>query len=313
MHANLHINAICRSNERSAVGASAYRSGSAVTQRSAVACAAYRSGEKINDDRYEKTHDFTKKHNVLHAEIITPEGAPDWMKDREKLWNGVEAGEKRKDAQLAKEVILTLPRNLNRDAQREVVRDFIKENLTSKGLVADFAIHSPEASDGRDNPHAHIMFTLRPVEGNGFGKKLTGRLDGKLDSWQTLQEMRYSYEDILNKASQEAKSEIRFDLRSLKEKGIDREPQPKMGPKVNYAEKRGIETDWGKTVRYVQHCNQAKTAQRSHQTFNQFSYLATRAVDHVRDDLAHKYYEVMYGAEHAYGKDQEHNQSWYER
>jgi len=128
-----------------------------------------------------------------------------------------------------------------------------------------------------------------------------------------LQDMRYSYEDILNKASREAKSEIRFDLRSLKEKGIDREPQPKMGPKVNYAEKRGIETDWGKTVRYVQHCNQAKMAQRSHHTFNQFSYLATRAVDHVRDDLAHKYYEVMYGAEHAYGKDQEHNQSWYER
>ncbi|RYC66263.1 MobA/MobL family protein, partial [Spirosoma sordidisoli] len=86
------MSAISRSNGRNAVGASAYRSGTAVTYRSAVACAAYRAGEKMKDDRYEKTHDYTKKHNVLHSEIIAPQGAADWMTDREKLWNGVEAG-----------------------------------------------------------------------------------------------------------------------------------------------------------------------------------------------------------------------------
>ena len=312
MHANLHINAICRSQSRNAVGASAYRSGSAVTQRSAVACAAYRSGERIHDDRHEKTHDFSNKHNVMHAEIIAPENAPEWMKNRETLWNGVEAGEKRKDAQLAKEIILTLPRNLDLEQQKEVVQGFIKENMTTRGLVADYAIHSPEASDGERNPHAHIMFTLRPVDGDGFGKKLTGY--NGLDGRDYLQELRGSYEKHLNQASQKAESEIRFDLRNLKEKGIDREPQPKKGPKVTHLEKRGYQTERGKEVRQVQHQNQAKAAQNSHNLFNTATYVASRAVDNVRDDVAHKYYEVMYGAQRAYGENENQRENdGYER
>ena len=173
--------------------------------------------------------------------------------------------------------------------------------------MADFAIHSPEASDGERNPHAHIMFTLRPVEGDGFGKKLTGyNRDGHdscgLDGRETLQQMRHSYERILNEASERADSQIHFDLRSLKEKGIDRQPQPKVGPKVTYLEKRGYETEWGKEVRQVQHQNQAKQAQQAHRSYSSATYLAGRAVDAVRDDIAHKYYEVMYGPEAAYGE-----------
>lgn len=295
MHANLHISTISRSGGRSSVGASAYRSGTAVTARSVVACASYRSGEMLKDDRYEKTHDFTRKENVLHSEIITPDGAPEWMKDRQSLWNGVEAGEKRKDAQLAKEIILTLPRNLDLEQHKEVVRDFVKENLTSKGLVADFAIHSPEASDGDRNPHAHIMYTLRPVEDGKFGKKLSGYQDGLLDSKQCLQQMRHSYESILNNASQKAESEVRFDLRSLKEKGIERQPQPKIGPKVTHLEKRGYETEWGKQVRQVLHENNARTAYANHSLTHQITYHTSRAVDAVRDDIAYHYYEAAYG------------------
>ncbi|MGA0560778.1 MobQ family relaxase [Larkinella sp. VNQ87] len=294
MHANLHINAISRSGGRSAVGASAYRSGSAVTSRSVVACASYRSGEVLKDERYEKTHDFTRKENVLHSEIITPEGAPDWMSDREKLWNAVEAGEKRIDAQLAKEIILTLPRNLDLEQHKEVVRDFVKENLTSRGLVADFAIHSPEASDGDRNPHAHIMFTLRPVEDDHFGKKLTGRVGG-MDDKKVLADFRQSYERILNDASEKADSEVHFDLRSLKEKGIERQPQPKIGPKVTHLEKRGYETEWGKEVRQVMHENNAQAAYAGHLLTHQISYHTSRAVDAVRDDVAYKYYEAAYG------------------
>lgn len=295
MHANLHISTISRSGGRSAVGASAYRSGSAVTARSVVACAAYRASEKLEDARYDKTHDFTRKENVLHSEIITPDGAPEWMKDRQELWNGVEAGEKRKDAQLAKEIILTLPRNLDLEQHKEVVRDFVKENLTSKGLVADFAIHSPEASDGERNPHAHIMYTLRPVEDGKFGKKLSGYQGGLLDSKQCLQQMRHSYESILNDASEKADSEIHFDLRSLKDKGIERQPQPKIGPKVTYLEKRGYETEWGKEVRQVAHQNNAQAAYAGHTLTHQISYHTSRAVDAVRDGVAYKYYEAAYG------------------
>lgn len=286
MHANLHMNAICRSGGRNAVASSAYRSGTSV-----VACAAYRSGEKIKDERYEKTHDYTKKHNVLHSEIITPVDAPEWMKNREQLWNSVEAGEKRKDAQLAKEVILVLPRNLDIEQHKDVVREFINNNLTSRGLVADYAIHSPDASDGGKNPHAHIMFTLRPVDGDGFGKKQTGYNDGGLDGRETLEKMRFSYQDILNKTSEKTDSNVRFDLRNLKEKGIDREPQPKIGKKVTHMEKRGYKTDWGKECRQKIHDNYNRPIQQYIEKTN------SSLLENMRADVANKYYEVMFDYE----------------
>lgn len=314
MHANLHVNVITRSVGQSALNASAYRSAQELkTTRSTVAAAAYRAGDKMNDERYEKSYDYTKKHNVLHAEIITPKDAPEWMNDREKLWNAVEAGEKRKDARLAKEIVLVLPRNLDVEQHKEVIRTFIGENLTKHGLVADYAIHSPDASDGGKNPHAHIMFTLRPVEKDGFGKKLTG-FKNVLDNPETIPQWRKSYETILNDASQKADSTIHFDLRNLKDRGIDRLPQPKIGPKVTHMEKGGYQTEWGKEVRQVIHQNKAKSAQAGHQFYNQATHHISRAVDHVRDDIAHKYYEVMYGAKHAYEEEnQQHYSRGYER
>lgn len=294
MHANLHINAITRGAGRNAAAASAYRSGSSV-----VACAAYRSGERLQDNTYSKTHDYTKKHNVLHAEIVTPEGAPEWMSDREKLWNGVEAGEKRKDAQLAKEVVLVLPRNLDHEQHKQVVRGWIADNITSRGLVADYAIHAPDASDGGKNPHAHVMFTLRPVEGDGFGKKLTGYKNGGLDSREVLTEMRFSYEEHLNIASaSNENNQVVFDLRSYREKGVDREPQPKMGSKVTHLEKRGVQTEWGKECRKRKHANNNKPYQKhlgNRHLIGTGGKNSSNFLESVRADVAEKYYDVMYG------------------
>lgn len=295
MHANLHISAITRGGGRNAAAAAAYRSGSSV-----VACAAYRAGAKLQDATYDKTHDYTKKHNVLHAEIIAPDGAPEWMTDREKLWNGVEAGEKRKDAQLAKEVVLVLPRNLNHEQHKEVVRGWIADNLTKRGLVADFAIHEPDASDGGKNPHAHVMFTLRPVEGEGFGKKLTGYKDGGLDGKEVLAEMRGSYADHLNAVTAEANDnkQIIFDLRSYREKGIDRIPQPKIGKKVTHLEKRGYLTEWGKECRKRIHANNNKPYQKhlgSRHLIGDGGKNSSNFLESIRADVAEKYYDVMYG------------------
>lgn len=255
----------------------------------------------MQDDRYGKTHDYTKKENVLHAEIITPEGSPAWMQDRQSLWNAVEAGEKRKDAQLAKEVVLVLPRNLSHEQHVEVVRGWVQDNLTSRGLVADFAIHSPDASDGGKNPHAHVMFTLRPVSGDGFGKKLTGYKDGGLDGREVLEAFRFSYQDHLNRASTaNDNKQVVFDLRSYKERGIDKTPQPKKGAKVTHLEKKGYRTTRGDEVRRTIAINRAKQGWRNHirtyeliGTGNKYS---KNFLEAMRADVAEKYYEVMYGA-----------------
>ncbi len=238
---------------------------------------------------------------MLHNEIITPENAPDWMKDRTKLWNGVEAAEKRKDAQLAKEVILTLPRNLDTEQQKDVVRGWVDKNITSRGLVADFAIHEPDASDGGENAHAHVMFTCRPVEGDGFGKKLTGYQDGKIDSKQFLQEIRHSYQEELNTASAAAANDndqVVFDLRSYRQRGIDRIPQPKMGPKVTQLEKMGYETARGKELKRVMALNEAMQGRRKFiRTTSDFGSGGRHGSlsEEARQDIANTWYDVMYG------------------
>ncbi|MCR5778060.1 MAG: MobA/MobL family protein [Lachnospiraceae bacterium] len=131
--------------------------------RSAIASAAYRAGERLKNYETGITHDFTNKGGVIMNEIILPESAPKEYAEREVLWNEVQKIEKRSDAQLAREVEVALPKEMTREEQIECVRDYIKENFVSRGMIADWALH--DKNDG--NPHAHIMLTLRGVEKDG--------------------------------------------------------------------------------------------------------------------------------------------------
>jgi len=101
--------------------------------------------------------DYTHKRGVQYTEILAPDGAPDWVYDRLRLWNAVEAVEKRRDAQLARQIEVALPVELDADGQRELLRDFVQRAFVSKGMIADLAIHRTM----KNNPHAHILLTLR--------------------------------------------------------------------------------------------------------------------------------------------------------
>ena len=128
--------------------------------RSAVASAAYRAGEKLYNEETGLTHDFTHKGGVVMNEVILPDNAPRRYLDREVLWNEVQQIEKRSDAQFAREVEVALPNEMTRDQQIECVRNFIRDNFVSEGMIADWALH--DKGDG--NPHAHILLTLRGID-----------------------------------------------------------------------------------------------------------------------------------------------------
>jgi hypothetical protein len=81
--------------------------------RSVTAAAAYRAASTIADARTGEVHDYTRKGGVEWTGIMAPDDTPDWVRNREKLWNMVEAKEMRKDTQLAREVQLSLPHELN--------------------------------------------------------------------------------------------------------------------------------------------------------------------------------------------------------
>ena len=131
--------------------------------RSAVAASAYLSCSRLYNDYDGIQHDYTKKQGLVWQEVFLPEYAPQEWKDREQLWNAVEEVETAKDSRLAREFVVALPIELNREEQIALLQDFIREQFVSDGMCADAAIHD---TDGH-NPHAHILPTVRPLDERG--------------------------------------------------------------------------------------------------------------------------------------------------
>ena len=134
---------------------------------SAVAAAAYRAGERIVETRTGEVHDYSRRSGVDHCEIIAPRGAPGWCKKRARLWNRAEDAERRADSQIARQIELALPRELSIKQRRRLVRRYVRKQFTSRGMVADVAYHD---QDG-ENPHVHILLTMRRLAGAAFGAK----------------------------------------------------------------------------------------------------------------------------------------------
>ena len=131
--------------------------------RSAVAASAYMSCSRMYNDYDGIQHDYTRKHGLVYQEVLLPPMAPPEWKDREQLWNAVEAAEKTKDSRLAREFVVALPIELDKDSNISLLQNFIQKNFVDMGMCADFDIHD---TDGH-NPHAHILLTVRPLNENG--------------------------------------------------------------------------------------------------------------------------------------------------
>lgn len=192
--------------------------------QSSVASAAYRAAEKLYDERLDKVFDYSKKQGVVHQEILLPDGAPAALQDRGKLWNLVEATEKRKDSQLARDINMSLPRELTREQNITLAREYIQQNFVSLGMVADFAIHEEKTKDGKLQPHVHVMLSMRSVGPDGFGKKVRDWNDKAF-----LMLWRETWAEGVNKHLALNGHEMRIDHRSLQEQGIDLEPQYQKG------------------------------------------------------------------------------------
>jgi Ti-type conjugative transfer relaxase TraA len=194
---------VCRSHGRSVVGA-----------------AAYRAGIRLREDGTQIVYDYTRKPGVEHTEILAPDHAPAWVFDRSRLWNTVDQVEKRKDAQLARDIEIALPIELDKNAQVDLLRDFVRREFVSKGMIADCAIHR----DNPNNPHAHVLLTLRHIGKNGFGLKER--------SWNTTSQLlawRLAWAEVANTHLAKAGLGARIDHRTLEAQGLDLIPTSKIG------------------------------------------------------------------------------------
>jgi Ti-type conjugative transfer relaxase TraA len=211
---------------------------SRATGRSAVAAAAYRAASRLHDVRLDRDHDFSNKSGVVHSEILLPDGAPERFLDRATLWNEVEAIEKRKDAQLAREVEFALPREMTQVQGIALARDFVREQFVERGMVADLNVHWDIGEDGQAKPHAHVMLSTRSVDENGFGAKERSWNDKEL-----LLTWRERWASLANERLAELDLDVRIDHRSFAAQGIDLEPQNKIGPAGMRREERGEDAE----------------------------------------------------------------------
>lgn len=238
--------------------------------KSAVAAAAYRSGDKITNQWDGVTHDYTRKGGVIYSEIMLPEHAPPEYADRSVLWNSVELAEKAVNSQLAREIEIALPMELEKDEKINLVRTYVQDSFVANGMCADFFIH--DKGDG--NPHVHIMLTMRSLlEDGSWGAKCRKvydldkngeRIPNGKGGWKThrvnvndwndeekAEIWRTAWAEYANQALEKAGQRVRIDNRSYVRQGIDKIPGVHLGVAVCYMEHRGIVTDKGNLNRQI--------------------------------------------------------------
>lgn len=208
--------------------------------RSATAAAAYRAGVKIVDRRTGEIHDFTRKGGVIGAAVVLPGGG---TMPRAELWNRIEEHHKRKDAVLAREIVIALPAELNEEDRERLAFKYARELADRYGVAADVALHAPSKDGSDKNWHAHIMLTACHVSPKGeLGKKCVA-LDPihckRHGLPNAADEQRERWADLANAALAKAGQEARIDHRSHAARDLDELPSYHLGPEVTAILRRG--------------------------------------------------------------------------
>lgn len=225
---------------------------------SSVAMAAYRSGEKLYSEKDGETKSYKVREVQPQSFILKPEHAPTWTLSREILWNEVERYEKREGSQIARSLLLSLPNQFSEEQQFELTKEYVQENFVDEGMVADVSIHRDE----KNNPHVHILLTMRefnqdgtwnknkskriPIldkEGNQVfdekGWKVTKSV--KINDWNsksTLVKWRENFAEKLNEKSKEHGYDLTFSHKSYEDQGLGIKPTERLSLENYQYEKR---------------------------------------------------------------------------
>lgn len=245
-----------------------------------IARAAYNARECLTDDRTAEQKDYREKGGLEWSGIFAPKGAPEWVQDRQALWNAVEEREDRStrpdQAQLARDFKLSIPHELDQEQRKRLVTDFARE-MSRKGMVIDVAIHAPDEHNHKKNYHVHMLLTLREIDHEGFGNKVRAwNKVEELEKWkERWSELGARY---LERAGFDKEAErYRVGHKTLKEQRkfaiargdreyadiLDREPTIPVGPAGKAMEReRGIVTPRARRLAKIVARNEAKAKDR---------------------------------------------------
>ncbi len=242
----------------------------------AVAAAAYRAGEILDEDidlidkdennKRAGRHDYSRRSGVMGAFILTPKDAPAWTSNRNMLWDRVEKKENRADAQLAREVLVSLPdvdiyNHLNSKNKKKrlqefyerILKQYVNEHFVKEGMIADVALHEPSKKNDQRHYHAHIMLTMRKIDvanDNDFGAKERGwNSPAKLERW------REAWSNHVNSTLKAHSIDAFIDHRTYEERGLDIKATQPLGMGNHRLEMSGVQTSVGNDNRKVKEQN----------------------------------------------------------
>lgn len=196
------------------IAMAAYRAGEKLHELTPHALAAYRAGVRITDNKNKATHDFRRRQGVGETFIVLPPEAPPCYGAREVLWSFADQAEGvRKNARVAREVLIVLPYELSTEGRSKAVHE-IAEHLVQRYRVAvDVAIHLPPTTGDERHHHAHLLCSTRRLGTKGFEGK-TRELDQPKTSRGEVEHIRATVAGILNGALARESITAQLDHRS---------------------------------------------------------------------------------------------------
>jgi len=238
-------------------------------EHSAVAGAAYRLGLRLFDERTGTWYDYRKRaigEEIVRALTVAPPNSPSWATDPAQLWNRAEKAEKRKDAQVARDYRIPIPKGLSDERAGELAERMALYICQKLNTPVSMGLHRDAVVDvlGADKPdsdigfHAHLYFPTRRLAdikdgeagegGHGFGDKLR-HLSLKGPAAAFVEDLNRTWAGLANEFAKADGIVGSFDHRSYVRMGVDRTPQPTAGRAVSAMERKGIRTDIGDAIR----------------------------------------------------------------
>ena len=215
----------------------------------------YVSGQTLGDSYTGKTY-RRDRDDVLYGRIFQPEPAPKDFFELQALVNAINEAEVRKDARTGRELIGSLPNELNIEDWVEITEQFIDENVLPHRLCAIVAIHDSHNPDdtSKYNPHVHIIISTRAVGAEGFSRYK----NRECDKLEYLVRCREQWARLQNLAYERNGLDIRLDHRSYRKQGIDREPRKHLSREAWEMEQRGERTLLGDANRAIRERNEER-------------------------------------------------------
>jgi hypothetical protein len=164
------------------------------------------------------------------------------------------------NARIADTFIIALPIELTREQRHEAIQRFMEK--IGHGRIAWLAAFHDKGEDAH-NPHCHLILRDADIE---TGRKVLGTTTSAKDvreaeahGWKvpprmTTKDLRVAWCEHLNSEMERHGYEARFDQRTLKQQGIDREAQIHVGPQASAMDAKGKAFD-SQDRRHGNHAN----------------------------------------------------------